>query len=74
MALTPDQKRFLGLQIQQRREEVSTQDVFAREIGVTQAYLSQIENGQRVPSMETLSDIADALDCHVWEILRDAVI
>ena len=36
-----------------------TQIDFAERIGITQAYLSQIENGKKQPSTEVLQKIAD---------------
>ncbi len=33
----------------------------AAEVGISAAYLSQIENGKRTPSMKTLQAIAGAL-------------
>lgn len=37
----------------------------ARTIGITQTYLSQIENGKRNPSFELIINWCEALDCEL---------
>lgn len=39
-----------------------TQCNFCEKIGITQSYLSQVENGVKEPSIDVLKKIADALD------------
>ena len=41
-----------------RKNRNETQIVFSEKIGITQAYLSQIENGQKKPSMELIENIS----------------
>lgn len=64
---------FLELQVEQtaRKQEIGEQIKFARlargqtqsetaaAIGVTQAYLSQVESGDRTPSLETMNSIVN---------------
>lgn len=38
------------------------QSIFAENVGITQTYLSQIENGQKKPSTELLERIAEYVD------------
>lgn len=44
-----------------RKRECMNQQDYASRIGVTQTYLSQIENGHKKPSMEVLEAIASDL-------------
>jgi len=39
-----------------------TQDLFAHNVGITQTYLSQIENGKKKPSTDLLQRIAEYVD------------
>jgi transcriptional regulator with XRE-family HTH domain len=41
-----------------RKEQRLTQKDFASELGIGQAYLSQIEKGHKMPSQELIADIA----------------
>jgi transcriptional regulator with XRE-family HTH domain len=52
-----------------RREEIglSRQDL-ARRSEVSYPYISQIENGDRTPSLETMRKLADALELPVSEL------
>lgn len=45
-----------------RKEKTFDQEEFAERIGVTQPYLSQIENGHREPSVSLLHRISEELD------------
>ncbi len=42
-----------------------TQDDLAAEMGVDAAFISRIERGRKVPSLETILRLADALDVQV---------
>lgn len=44
-----------------RQKERQRQKVFAANIGITQTYLSQIENGIKIPSLEVLQSISTYL-------------
>lgn len=46
-----------------RESEGLSQEKFAERIGVTQQMISKYENGTKLPSISTLTDIADVLDC-----------
>lgn len=46
-----------------RESEGLSQEKFAERIGVTQQMISKYESGTKLPSISTLADIADALDC-----------
>lgn len=50
-----------------------TQQEFAHEIGVTQAAISQIEEGKRVPSRTTLEKISKRFNTSIDSILDIAV-
>jgi len=53
----------LGTNIRKLRKEKSyDQEEFAEHIGVTQPYLSQLENGHREPSVSLLQKISEELD------------
>jgi len=41
-----------------RKSRNETQCNFAQQIGITQTYLSQVENGQKKPSMDVIEKIA----------------
>ena len=52
----------LGLTIKKiRKEKGLTQGEFATACGITQTYLSQIENNQKEPNLSTLKKLSDAL-------------
>jgi len=46
-----------------------TQQAFADKIGVSQAYINQMEKGKRVPSMRVFVKIAKALNVKLDELL-----
>ena len=48
-----------GLRVNKAKQ---IQGLFAKNIGITQTYLSQIENDQKEPSTEVLQRIANYLD------------
>lgn len=55
----------IGRAIKTLRKELTpqlNQGEFADRIGVTQAYMSQIENGNKMPSMDVLQNISTFLD------------
>ena len=47
------------------------QSQFAERLGISQAAISQFEEGKRVPSIETLDKIAKALNISVVSLLSD---
>lgn len=54
---------FDGALLAQRRRVLGfTQEQLAREVSVSEPYISQLENGARQPSVTTLVRLASALD------------
>ena len=47
-----------------------TQEQLANEVGVVVTHISHIETGNSVPSLKTLIDIINALDCSADEIKK----
>jgi transcriptional regulator with XRE-family HTH domain len=45
-----------------RKKRNETQCNFAKQVGITQTYLSQVENGHKKPSMDVIEKIASATD------------
>ena len=67
--------KLLGKRISQRRHELGLkQCVLAEKSGISNNYLSNIENGRSIPSLETFSDICMALsitpDCLLLGTIR----
>jgi len=54
-----------------RKERGLTLDALGRLAGVTRSFLSQVENCQSSPSIQTLRNIAMALDTPVFALLED---
>lgn len=54
----------LSARINQRRKMQSlTQSQLAERVGITQAFLAEIEKGRKRPSLEVLEKLCDALGC-----------
>lgn len=52
----------LGLAVRTlRKSKGLTQGNFCEMVGITQSYLSQVENGNKEPSIDVVKKIADAL-------------
>jgi transcriptional regulator with XRE-family HTH domain len=63
--------RKLGVRIRHLRDERSlSQDRLANECDMTQTYLSQIEHGERNPSVLKLAALAHAMGLTVAQILE----
>lgn len=61
----------LGKEIRQRREKQGwTQQILAEKVGITGAFLSEIETGKKRPSYETLSALAAILNCSAGDLLN----
>jgi XRE family transcriptional regulator, regulator of sulfur utilization len=53
----------LGMTIKKlRKQKNMTQEVFAGSCGITQTYLSQIENNQKEPNLAILKKISEILE------------
>lgn len=62
----------LGQNIKNKRNARSmTQEQLAEKCDISSVFLSQIENSHKVPSLETLYKIADALEIPIESIFRD---
>ncbi len=60
----------LGLNIRKRRLELGmTQIQFAKKLKVDTAYLSNLENGKKNPTIETIEKIATILEVSVGSIV-----
>lgn len=67
-----ERRRNLGRNIRRAREERNiSQRVFARMIGISQAYLSSVENGEKNIGFNNLCKIADGLGLTVSELVDD---
>ena len=60
----------IGKRIQAKRKSQNrTQEALAEAIEVTVGYISQIERGITKVNLETMSNIAEILDCDITEFL-----
>ncbi|MBJ8037038.1 MULTISPECIES: helix-turn-helix transcriptional regulator [Bacillus cereus group] len=55
---------------QLRKEKQIIQKDLANKVGITRAYLSNIENGKHRPSLEVALKIAEILDSSVEKIFK----
>lgn len=63
----------VGAEIKRRRENVGiTQEDLARVVCVSRSAIAQYENGYKLPSIEVLFRIADALETTPTAILKAA--
>lgn len=67
-----DGRAALGAQVRAIRIRRGHQNAsaFADRVGITRAYLSNIENGHRLPTLDVLLRIADALGTTVSALLQ----
>lgn len=66
--------RALGARIRQRRralEPLVSQDQLADRAGLSRPQLSRIENGAARPTVVMVYHLADALGCHIRDLLAD---
>ena len=62
----------IGHRIKIRRAVLEmSQAKLAQALGITQAYLSYMERGERPINSETLSQIAQALNCEADDLLNE---
>lgn len=62
--------KYVGQKLRQIREaEGLTQVQFAKKVKLTQAAISQFEDGKRIPSSKTLQKIATGLDLSIDALL-----
>jgi Predicted transcriptional regulators len=63
---------ILGLNIRNiRKKNHLTQEKLAEKVGISTVFLSQIENANRIPSLETVVNIADSLSVTVDELITN---
>ena len=66
-----DSAKKLGENIRRiRLEKDMTQGDFCRKLGVDPAYMSNIESGNKNPTLSTITKIAVALDVSVDELMK----
>lgn len=67
--MTIEQK--LGAAImRRRRNQLISQEDFARKAGITRSYMSSIENGKRVVSVAIIEKVAKTLGITMSELFR----
>ena len=57
-----------------RKLKKISQQELGNMLGVSQAMIAQYENGKRIPKIETLIKIAEALDCEVSDINENIIV
>jgi transcriptional regulator with XRE-family HTH domain len=55
-----------------RESKNMSQGDIERRTGLLRCYLSRVENGHTVPSVETLEKIARAMDVHLYQVFFEA--
>lgn len=67
----PYDHRVMGRVIRREREKRNqTQELFSGFSALTRSHLAMIERGQKNPTVETLSKIADAFEIPLSELFR----
>lgn len=64
----------LGKRVRHRRKQLRMSQQKLAENRWTRSYISQVELGKAVPSLETLTTIANRLDCTLGELMGDTQI
>lgn len=54
-----------------RRQQLISQEDFARKAGITRSYMSSIENGKRMVSVGVIEKVAKTLGISMFELFRD---
>lgn len=71
--MSEELQRALGQAVRERREKTGlSQRQFATENGVHFTYLSNVEGGQRNPSLEVIETLAKAFGISPSTLLREA--
>lgn len=64
-----DLGRKLGARIKDvRKSRGLSQERLAEKVDISPRYLSRLEVGQQIPSIETLAGLAEALEVQLWEL------
>ena len=67
---TKQEFEFFGIRLKQlRKSKGNTQEELAYRINCSTTYISKLENGKSICSMERLFEISDVLQCDVSELL-----
>lgn len=62
----------IGLKIKEaRKKKKITQTELADKIGVSKYTVAKYEQSQRIPKLETITKIVDALEIDFWEVMPD---
>jgi len=62
----------LGKRIRQLREERKlSQEAIEKQTGLLRSYISRVENGYTVPSLETLERLAAALEVPLYQLFHE---
>ena len=57
--------------LEKRKEKGMSQEQLAAIVGVSRPFISQLENGEHLPSIKTAKALAKALDSTVDELFAD---
>jgi len=64
-----DIKKNIGKSLRYyRKQKGFSQYELAERTNVSQSYISEIERGMKVPSLETIEEIAEVLGIEVWDL------
>ena len=64
-----DLGKKLGTRIKEiRKSRGLSQERLAEKVDISPRYLSRLEVGQQIPSIETLAGLAEALEVQLWEL------
>ncbi len=62
----------IGPKVKKLREQQDiTQETLADKVGLTQSFISKLENGELTPSLKSLEKIAEALGVEVAELISN---
>lgn len=53
------------------RRKQTTQEAFARRLGISRATLTRLENGEQNTTIKTLEQITKALRCEIEDLFKD---
>ncbi|HEV7679307.1 MAG TPA: helix-turn-helix transcriptional regulator [Candidatus Dormibacteraeota bacterium] len=69
----PSLQPTFGTVVRRRRLAAGlSQEALAEQARLTPVYISWLETGRRVPSINTLRSLATGLGCAAWELLKEA--
>lgn len=64
--------RLIGYNLRMKRKDLKkTQQMLAEDLNLSVSFLSRIERGKKLPSIETLQEIADILDVNICYFFID---